>query len=92
MGRQMEKIIEKILEIKGNTGAFSCKIRQVKKNLRIFRVKKKHTEMVGGAGRRDRPRRRGGRDNRMRRKSIVKRLMQWSKTRKHIENTGGCRS
>lgn len=28
----MEKIIEKILEIKGNPGVFSCKIRQEKKS------------------------------------------------------------
>lgn len=65
----MEKIIEAILEIKGNTYFL---VLDKRKNLRIPRVKKKHTEMMDGAGRRDRARHRGGRDNRMRRKRIVK--------------------
>lgn len=55
-------------------------------------MKKNHTEMMDETGKRDRVRRRGGRDYRMRRKRIVKGLMQWAKSKKHIENIGEYRS
>lgn len=38
----MEKIIEKILEIKGNPGVFSCKIRQEKKIWEFLEWKRNH--------------------------------------------------
>lgn len=38
----MEKIIEKILEIKGNTGVFSCKIKQEKKIWEFLEWKRNH--------------------------------------------------